>query len=46
MDQGPPHETRYTETNRKVSGEEPQAPEHRASFTKQNTHGLWSKIKY
>ena len=23
MDQGPPHQTRYTETNRRESGEEP-----------------------
>ena len=24
MDQGPPHETRYTKTDRRESGEEPQ----------------------
>jgi hypothetical protein len=32
VDQGPPHKTRYTETNRRESGEEPQ------------THGLRDKF--
>jgi hypothetical protein len=37
-DQGPPHKSRYTETNRKESG-------HRGKFSEQNTNGLRSKIK-
>ena len=37
MDQEPTHKTRYTETNRKESGEEPQAHGHRANFPEQNT---------
>ena len=45
MDQGPPHKTRYTETNKKESGEEPQADRHRGNFPKQNTNSLCSKIK-
>ena len=35
MDQGPPHKTRYTETNRKESGEKPQAHGHRGKFPEQ-----------
>jgi hypothetical protein len=44
VDQGPPHETRYTETNRRKSGEEPQTHWHRGNFPEQNTNGLCSKI--
>ena len=43
--QVPPHKTRYTETNRKVSREEPQAHGHRGKIPEQNTNGLCSKIK-
>ena len=32
MDQGPPHKTRYTESNRRESGEEPGAHGHRGNF--------------
>ena len=35
MDQGPPHKTRYIETNRKVSGEESWALGHRGKFPEQ-----------
>ena len=45
MDQGPPHETRYTETNRRESGEKPGARGDRASFPEQHTEGLCSTIK-
>ena len=45
MDQGPPHKTRYTETNRKESGEEPQGHGHRGKFPEENTNSLCSKIK-
>jgi hypothetical protein len=50
VDQGPPHKTRYTETNKKKkkeeeSGKEPQAHGHRVKFPEQNTNSLCSKIK-
>jgi len=45
VDQGPPHQTRYTQTNRRKSGEESQTPEHWRKFPEQNTNGLCSKIK-
>jgi hypothetical protein len=45
VDQGPPHKIRYTETNRKESGEEPQAHGHREKFPEQNISSLCSKIK-
>jgi hypothetical protein len=45
VDQGPPHKTRYTETNRKESGEEPQAHGHKGNFPEQNTNSLCSKFK-
>ena len=44
MDQGPPHKTRYTESNNRENGEEPQAHGHRGKFPEQNTNGLYSKI--
>ena len=45
MDQGLPHKTRYTETNRRKGGEEPGTQGHRGKFSEQNTNGLFSKIK-
>jgi hypothetical protein len=45
VDQEPPHKTRYTETNRKSSREEPLAHGHRGNFLEQNTNSLFSKIK-
>ena len=45
VDQGPPHKTRYAETNRKESGEDPPAHGHRGDFPEQNTKNLSSKIK-
>jgi hypothetical protein len=45
VDQGPPHNTRYTETNRKESGEEPRTHKHRGTFPEQNTNGLCCKTK-
>ena len=45
MYQEPPHKTRYTETNRKESGEEPGAHGHKGKFPEQNTNSLCSKIK-
>jgi hypothetical protein len=38
MDQGPPDKTRYTETNKKESGEVPPEHEHRGLFPEQNTN--------
>ena len=45
MDQGPPYKTKYTGSNRKKSGEEPQTHGYRGKFLEQNTNGLCSKIK-
>jgi hypothetical protein len=43
-DQGPPHKTRYTETNRKLSGGILQTHGHRGKFPEQNTNGLCSEV--
>jgi hypothetical protein len=43
--QGHPHKTRYTETRRRESGEEPQTHGHRGNLPEQNTNSLCSKIK-
>ena len=40
VDQGPPHKTKYTETNRRESGEKPQTRGHRGKFPEQNTNCL------
>jgi hypothetical protein len=32
MDQGPPHKTKYTESNRKESGKEPQTHQQMGKF--------------
>jgi hypothetical protein len=53
VDQGPPHKTRYTETYRGESGEEPQAHGHRGKIPEQNTMAcavssridIWDLIK-
>jgi hypothetical protein len=46
VDQGPPYKTRYTETNRRESGEEPRIFWHRGKkIPEQNTNGLCCKIK-
>ena len=45
VDQGPPQNTRYIETYRGESGEEPQAHGHRRKFPEQNINSLCSKIK-
>ena len=45
VDQGPPHKTKYTETNRKVSGEDHWVQGHKGKLPEQNTNSLWSKIK-
>jgi hypothetical protein len=45
VDQGPPHKTRYTESNRRENREEPQTHGHWGNFPEQNTNGLCSKIK-
>jgi hypothetical protein len=37
VDQGPPHKTRYTETDRRKSGEEPGAHGHRGNFPEQTS---------
>jgi hypothetical protein len=44
MNKDPPHKTRYTETNRKESGEELQAHGHRGKFPEQNTNSLCSQL--
>jgi len=45
VDQEPPHKIRYTQTNRRKSGEEPQTHGNRGKFPEQNTNGLCSMIK-
>jgi hypothetical protein len=46
MYQGPPRKTRYTETNRKESGEELRKYGHRRKIPEQKrTNGLCSKIR-
>ena len=47
VDQGPPpHKTRYSETSKSESGEEPQTHGYRVNFPEQkNTNSLGSKIK-
>jgi hypothetical protein len=45
VDQGPPQNTRYTESNRRESGAKLQTHGHRGNFPEQNTNGLCSKIK-
>jgi hypothetical protein len=45
VDQGIPHKTKDTETYIGESGEEPQTYEHRGNIPKQNTNGLYCKIK-
>ena len=40
MDEGLPHKTRYSENNRKESGEEPQAHGHRGKFPEENTNSF------
>ena len=44
VDQGPPHKTRYIDSNRRESGEKSRTHGHRENFPKQNTSGLCSKI--
>ena len=44
VDQGPPHKTRYTETNRRESRGKPRTHGHSGKFPEQNTNGLCSKI--
>jgi hypothetical protein len=39
MDQGPQHETRYTESNRRESGKDSETQRHRGKFPKQNSNG-------
>ena len=45
VDQGPPYNTIYTETNKKESKEEPRTHGHRGNFSEQNTNSICSKIK-
>ena len=45
VDQGPPHKTKYTESNRRKSGEDPGTHRHRGNFPEQNINSLYSKIK-
>ena len=44
VDQRPPHKTRYTESNRHVSGGKSQTHGNRGNFPEQNTKGLFTKI--
>jgi hypothetical protein len=44
VDQGPPHKTRYTDSDRRESGEEPRTHEHRGKTPEQNSNGLCSKM--
>ena len=45
VDQRSPHENRYIESNRKVSGEKSETHGHRGKFPEQNTKGLFTNIK-
>jgi hypothetical protein len=45
VDQGPPHKTRHTESNRRESGEKPWTHEHKENLPKQDTNDLFLKIK-
>ena len=45
VDQGPQNKTRYTESNIRESGKDPQTHWHRTKFPKQNSNGSGSKIK-
>ena len=44
MDQGLPHKTRYTESNRRESGEKPGIHGHKGNFPEKKTNDLFSKI--
>ena len=44
VDQGPPHKTRHTETNRRESGEVSATHGHRGKFPEQKTNSLRSRI--
>jgi len=44
VDQGPPPKTRYTQTDRGKSTEEPQTLGHWGNFSKKKSSGLYSKI--
>jgi hypothetical protein len=44
VNQGPQHKTKYTESNRRESGKEPQTHWGRGKFPEQNTNGSGSKI--
>ena len=44
LDQRPSHKTRYTESNRRESGEELRTHRHTEKCPEQNTNGLCSKI--
>ena len=45
LDQGPPHKTKYTEANRRKSGEEPHTRGHWGNFPEHNTNSLCCKMK-
>jgi hypothetical protein len=44
VNQGPPHRTRYTESNKRENQEEPQIRGHMGKFPEQNTNGLCSEF--
>ena len=46
VDQGPPHKTKYTESNRRESGETPRTHGHRENFSEQTpvAYALRSRI--
>ena len=46
MDQRPPHKARYTESNKRETGKEPQKYQHRGKFPEQNTSDSGFKINY
>jgi hypothetical protein len=46
VDQGPPHKTRCTESNRKETGEVTQTHRHSGNFSEQNNKSLYSMIKF
>ena len=45
VDQGPPHKTRYTESNRRENEKEFQTHYYGGKFPTENSNGLGSKIK-
>jgi hypothetical protein len=46
VDQGPPHKTRYPESNRRENGDESGKHLHRGKFHEENINGSGFKVNY